>query len=70
MPGPYPESSGPFFERFERVETSYETTGLGLGLYITKQIIELHQGNIRVESEYGKGCNFIIELPILDSQLS
>lgn len=50
------------FERFERV--SSVTSGLGLGLYITRQILDLHQANIRAESEMGKGSNFIIELPL------
>lgn len=50
------------FERFERV--SSVTSGLGLGLYITRQILDLHNGSIRAESELGMGSNFIIELPL------
>lgn len=50
------------FERFERV--SAVTSGLGLGLYITRQILDLHEATIRAESELGKGSNFIIELPL------
>lgn len=38
--------------------------GTGLGLAIVKNIIELHNGFIRVESEVGKGTRFIIEIPI------
>lgn len=49
------------FDRFERASLS--SSGLGLGLYITKQIVELHDGNISVESETNKGANFIVELP-------
>ncbi|HXH29267.1 MAG TPA: PAS domain-containing sensor histidine kinase [Bacteriovoracaceae bacterium] len=52
------------FKRFERAVAPSEISGLGLGLYITKQILELHGGGIRVESESGKGSTFIIELPI------
>lgn len=37
---------------------------LGLGLYITRQIIEMHGGSIRVESEVGEGSAFIVDLPI------
>ena len=50
------------FERFERI--SSVTSGLGLGLYITRQILDLHDGTIRAESELGQGSNFIIELPL------
>lgn len=53
------------FERFERASAT--ASGLGLGLYITRQIVELHKGEIKVESEVGKGANFIIELPLLYS---
>ena len=38
--------------------------GTGLGLTITKQLIELQNGNIKVESEFGKGSKFIFSLPI------
>lgn len=50
------------FERFERASTT--RGGLGLGLYITRQIVELHDGSIRAESVPGKGATFIVELPI------
>lgn len=56
-----PENLERIFERFERISSNI--SGLGLGLYITRQILELHQGTIRVESKLGKGSNFIIELP-------
>ncbi len=35
-----------------------------IGLSLVRSIIELHGGNIKVESEYGKGSEFIIELPV------
>ncbi|MBA2404573.1 MAG: PAS domain S-box protein [Bdellovibrionales bacterium] len=57
------------FKRFERAVVPSEISGLGLGLYITKQILELHGGGIRVESEAGKGSTFIIELPMTDAPL-
>ncbi len=62
-PGIDPENHERIFERFERASDS--SSGLGLGLYITKQIIGLHRGRIRVESELGKGTNFIVELPVI-----
>ncbi len=54
------------FDRFNQViDANAEVKGgSGLGLTITKQIIELHKGNIYVESEPGKGSNFIIILPV------
>lgn len=39
-------------------------SGMGLGLYITKQILDLHQAKIDIASEYGVGTNFIIALPV------
>lgn len=50
------------FDRFER--ESNNPGGLGLGLYITRQIIEQHQGTIRAVSQLGKGTSFIVELPL------
>lgn len=65
-PGIRKEEKEKLFGKFQRL--SAKPTGgessTGLGLYIVKQIIELHEGSIWVESEYGNGSMFIIELPI------
>ncbi len=53
------------FDRFERAVSSTSVSGLGLGLYISKEIIELHHGTIGVESTLGNGSSFIIRLPLI-----
>ena len=52
------------FERFYRVPGERTVTGTGLGLYICKQIVMAHHGNIWVESVLDVGTTFIIELPV------
>ncbi len=51
------------FKRFERASYQNEFGGLGLGLFIAKQIVAAHSGKIWVESEWGKGSSFFVELP-------
>jgi len=59
-----PEEFIPFlFERFYRVPGERTVTGTGLGLYICKQIVMAHHGNIWVESVLDRGTTFLIELP-------
>ena len=54
------------FERFFRAENSvnYETRGVGLGLYIVRSVVELHNGHIMVSSELGQGSAFTVTLPL------
>jgi PAS domain S-box-containing protein len=51
------------FERFERVASSRQYTGLGLGLFIVREIVRAHGGSIRVDSQPGQGATFVVELP-------
>ncbi len=53
------------FERLYQVTDAPDTKypGLGMGLYVAKEIIERHKGKIWVESQQGKGATFIISLP-------
>jgi PAS domain S-box-containing protein len=64
--GVLPESRERIFSRFERAISENEASGLGLGLFITRQIVEAHGGRIWVESEgFGKGSTFFVEIPIV-----
>jgi PAS domain S-box-containing protein len=58
-----PEARDKIFERFERAINANDVSGLGLGLFITKQIVLAHGGRIWVESELGKGSTFHVTLP-------
>lgn len=52
------------FQRYYRTKKESSVTGIGLGLYITKHLVEAHGGRIWVESESGKGSTFFFALPI------
>jgi len=58
-----PEHQARVFGRFERAVSAEHFGGLGLGLYIARQIVEAHGGEIRVESTPGDGSTFRVELP-------
>jgi signal transduction histidine kinase len=59
-----PEDRTRIFERFERAVSSRNYGGLGLGLWMTRQVVEAHQGAIRVEETPGGGATFEILLPL------
>lgn len=52
------------FTLFERAAPASKYQGLGVGLYITHQIVQAHQGKIHVESRRNEGSTFVIELPL------
>jgi signal transduction histidine kinase/CheY-like chemotaxis protein len=54
------------FERFERASSGRHYGGLGLGLYIARQVVEAHGGQIAVTSAAGAGSTFTVELPLGD----
>lgn len=55
------------FERFRQVDKSFtrNTEGSGIGLSLVKSLIEMHHGSISVKSEYGKGSEFTVGLPVI-----
>lgn len=59
-----PEYLDKIFERFERAISSKNISGLGLGLYITRQIVAAHGGTISVASELGSGSTFSVTIPL------
>lgn len=60
------EQQDKIFERFYRVDDkNFMASGLGMGLYISMEIINNHQGKMGVESKFGKGSTFYILLPLL-----
>ncbi|AKJ03559.1 Sensory box histidine kinase [Archangium gephyra] len=63
-PGIAPKDQHRIFERFERLVDASQISGLGLGLHISKHIVEAHGGTIRVHSALGEGASFVVELPI------
>ncbi|MEO3404574.1 PAS domain S-box protein [Mucilaginibacter sp. CAU 1740] len=63
--GIQPDQLERVFSRFYRVENlASHMSGLGIGLYISNEIVTRHNGRLWVESEYGEGSTFYFELPI------
>jgi signal transduction histidine kinase len=65
------ERMGELFKKFSRLEeseTARKQKGTGLGLFITKNIVEAHGGSIRVESQQGEWTEFIFTLPLYRNQ--
>ncbi|WP_437895326.1 AAA family ATPase [Sorangium sp. So ce124] len=56
------------FERFARAVSTRHYGGFGLGLYISRSIVQAHGGSIRVESQLGEGAAFTVELPCAGPQ--
>ena len=61
-----PEDMSRLFQEFEQIEpvTGKKPDGTGLGLILTKRLVELHGGSISAESDVGKGSVFVVHLPL------
>lgn len=66
-PGIPKESLPNLFTKFFRAENVKRSTGTGLGLYISKTIVDMHKGRIWAESEVGKGSIFSFSVPVAQS---
>lgn len=62
-PGVAPDARDRIFRRFERGESLAPAGGLGLGLWVARQIVESHGGRISLESTPGQGATFTLHLP-------
>lgn len=64
-----PEDMEKLFKPFSQLESPYSKKyeGTGLGLALTKNLVELHKGRIWVESEFGKGSRFSFVIPVKQS---
>jgi signal transduction histidine kinase len=62
--GVAPQDQERIFEQFERAEGTNQVPGLGLGLYIARQIAQAHQGRLEVRSTPGEGAEFVLSLPL------
>jgi signal transduction histidine kinase len=67
-PGMKPDEIARVFEPYERGEAGREEEGAGLGLALSKLLIEAHEGRIWVESVYGRGSTFFVTIPIVDRE--
>ena len=66
-PGIEPEKLPSLFQKFHRLENTEKHEGLGLGLYIVKELVEAHGGRVEVESVPGEGSCFSVLLPLTDA---
>jgi two-component system sensor histidine kinase/response regulator len=63
-----PEDLPKIFEPFQRGKNALSESGMGLGLSLTKRVVEMHGGEIDVQSELGKGSTFSVILPVGESK--
>jgi two-component system sensor histidine kinase VicK len=64
-PGITPEKRARIFERFYQADSPTHAGGMGLGLYVCREIVERHGGEICAEFPEDGGCRFVVRLPLL-----
>ena len=62
-----PEDIPHIFDGFYRGKSAEKTEGHGIGLAVSHQIVEAHEGSISVSSEMGKGTTFLLHFPITEN---
>ena len=67
-PGLAPDDMQRLFEKFRRAPATRHLDGSGLGLYVSRKIVEAHDGRLGVESVLGRGSRFFFELPLVDAR--
>lgn len=67
-PGIPKDIQGKMFERFERAASHMNVSGLGLGLYITRKLVDAHRGNLFLVSNENEGTKIVIDLPLVNKQ--
>ncbi|PTS98015.1 hybrid sensor histidine kinase/response regulator [Pedobacter sp. HMWF019] len=69
-PGISPTTGEKLFDKFYKIQqVNSSKIGFGIGLYLSRNFIELHQGNISYESEPNKGVRFVVHIPQVTSRL-
>ena len=61
-----PEDQANLFTRFGRIETGTAIAGTGLGLWLSREIARMHEGDLVVESRPGAGSKFTLSVPLTD----
>lgn len=59
-----PDDQAHLFTRFERIESTQHIHGTGLGLWLSREIARMHDGDLTVESEVGQGSKFVFAVPL------
>jgi signal transduction histidine kinase len=59
-----PEDQVKLFTRFGRVESAQHVQGTGLGLWLSREIARMHDGDLTVQSDVGSGSTFVLAVPL------